>query len=158
MNEEVRTIEDRLVKLFQGIVSALPAGCATLRVKRAPEIEHDGVSIWLTPSNPQAAEIVADAKNGDSTVSVCVGQRTPIEVLPTRNHTIVDDVREICQAVIDGKLQEELWLVGNDVIKCIAKIELGGKVHVFRYYDGLYPFSKKERKLIHYSPYCLSDP
>ena len=158
MKQEIKTIEDDLVRLFQELVSGLPVGCAELSIKRRPEIEHDGVSIWLRPSNPQAAQIVVDAENGDSTVCIALGVRTPSEVLPCRSQTVLDQVKDVCQAVFDGKFEEELWVVGSEVTKCVARIEYGGRTHVYRYYDGLFPFRKKERKVIRYSPYCLSDP
>ena len=153
MKEEVSTIEDRLVRLFQELVSVMPAGSVDLHIKRAPEIQHDGVSVWLTPTNPEAAEVVADAKTGDSIVSMSLGKGTLIEVLPRKNATILDEVREISEAAIEGRFEEDLWLVGSEVTKCVGRIEIGGKRHVFRYFGGLYPFRKKEKKHIQYSPY-----
>jgi hypothetical protein len=153
MNEATKTIEDQITRLFEEMVSAFPAGCVDLRIKRAPEIRHGGVSVWLTPSELNAAQIVADAENGKSTLTVSLGRCTPIEVLPRRGRAMMDDVRELCDAVFHGKFEEDLWLVGPEVSKCIGRIAYGGRVHTFRYYGGFFPFRRKERKHIQYSPY-----
>lgn len=154
MSQEISTIEERLEALFHELVSLLPSGSVGLRVKRAPEISHDGVSIWLTPADPHAGMIVADAKNGDSTITLCVGRHTPIEVLPAGNRTTIDTVREICHAVIDGQFAEDLWLVGSEVTKCVGTLEYGDRCHVFRYWGRVFPLRKKERVHIQYGPYA----
>lgn len=68
----------------------------------------------------------------------------------------IPDVRHICEAIIEGKFEEETWSVGSVITKCVGKIELDGKVHTLRYYGGFYPFRKKERKQIKYAPYCVT--
>jgi len=76
-----------------------------------------------------------------------------VEVLPDSTQSQLEQVRAICEAVIGGKFQEDMTLVGPEVTKCIGKIAMGGKLRVFRYFGRLFPLKKKQRKQISYSPY-----
>ena len=146
-------IEEELISTFEEIARALPSGRATLVVKRAPQIEHCGVSVWLTPAEPQAAEIVADAVNGNSTISLSLGRHTPVELETKGNSKVIRELKEICQAIIDGKFSEDLWLVGTEVTKSVGTIEIGGRRQVFRYFGRFFPLRTKVREHVHYLPY-----
>ena len=150
----VTDIEQAVERLLVEMVDTLPAGCATVKVKRAPLIGHDGVSVWIRPANRRAAEIVVDAQNGNDTVTISAGEATPIEIIYRKGRSLAADVAEICRAIIEGHIEEELWSVDSQVIKSIARIEFGGQVHAFRRHTGLfYPFRRKERRQVRYEPY-----
>ncbi len=146
-------IEERLINLFKEILDSLPVGRASLKIKHAPQIQHEGVSISLTPVTNSAAPIVADARDGWSIISLVFGRSTLVEVLPGDKLTQLDEVRAMCEAVIQGRFEEDLWLVGSEVTKCIGRIEIDGEGRVFRYFGRSFPFKKKERSNIKYSPY-----
>jgi hypothetical protein len=130
----------------------LAAGEAAVSIRRAPQIEHEGMSISLIPSNPKASGIVVDARNGFPIVSLVLGKSTPLEVVWRDEESGIAEVRAICDAVIKGRFQEDLMLAGSEATKSVGTIEVGGQKRVFRYYGQFYPL-KKKRIHISYSPY-----
>jgi hypothetical protein len=153
MMQTLSNVEESLVVLLKDLMSSLQNGGATIDVRRAPQIQHDGVSIALIPSNKNASPIVADAKNGLSVVSLVLGKSTVLEVVQRNEAAALEDVRKICSAVIDGKFQEDLTCVGSEIIKCIGRIEIDGKIHVSTYRGRFFPFRRKQRRHVSYAPY-----
>ncbi len=158
---EINSIEERVGKLFNEIVGGLPAGCATLRVEHYEEvpgqIESGGVVFQLNPSNKNAAPIWLHAKNGYFNVDFTLGQRAHLEVFPGRHQPVIGQIREVCEAVIAGHLEEKLWFVDSEIAKCDATIVINGKRRRL-YSGGIYWFRKKTLKHIEYEPYVALSP
>ena len=146
-------VEEELIGLFDQLVDSMPVGKASVHIKRPPQIQREGVSISMIPANPAAAQIVADAAPGWPIISLVLGRSTFVEVLPERNMTRIEQVREMCDAVIQGRFEEDLTLVGSEVVKCVGTIEIQGKRRVFRYFGKYFLFKKKQKQHLAYSPY-----
>ena len=153
VKEDLTKIEEQVTSLLKEIADALPTGTVSLDVKRAPQILHEGVSVSLVPGNPVAATIVADARNGFSIVSLVLGKSTPVEVLPGGRRAQLDEIRTICQAVIEGKFQEDITFVGTEITKCVGKLDIDGHEQVFRYFGRVFPLKKKQQIHVSYSAY-----
>jgi hypothetical protein len=149
-----RLIERVVIDLCRSLVEGLPTNSASVLVKRKPDINHDGVSVWIVPSNPESATISVDAEDGDPLVGVVVGAGVHIEV-EFKAGRGEDEVRKILQAVLHGRLQETVWLVGSEVAKSVGVIDIDGVRKSYRYLGRLHPFRKKlreEHKYAKYSP------
>jgi hypothetical protein len=153
MTENLTSIEDSLTNLFKEMVQSLTSERASVSIRRAPQIQHEGVSVSLTPTSSTAAPIVADARNGFSIVSLVAGRSTLIEVVQGDGKPVLDEVRSICRAIVDGYFQEDMTLVGSEITKCVGTIDVEGQKRVFRYFGRVFPFRKKKRMQIAYSPY-----
>ena len=160
---EISSIEERVEELLHEIVAGLPEGCATLTVHdcRAEEdpgqVESGGLVFQLDPSNKRAAQIRLHAKNGYPNVDFTLGQITPHEVYPWRRRSVIDQIREVCEAVIAGPFEEKLWFVGSKIAKCHATITIGGKRRRLSYSRGVDWFRRKTFKHIVYEPYAANE-
>jgi hypothetical protein len=153
MPEDLMAIEEHVTSLLKEVAESLPHGKASINIKRAPQIQHEGVSISLVPASPTAASIVADARNGFPIISLVLGKSTLVEVLPDGKKPQLDEVHAICDAVIQGRFQEDLTLVGTEITKCVGRIDIDGREQIFRYFGRIFPFKKNERRHISYAPY-----
>ena len=121
MNSTVKTSEknaDRLVGLFQELLSTLPPGTAALNSKRT---EHDdGTIIWLKPARKHAAEFSAHVEDRNpSLIDVSFGTGTTFE-LPLESRLpgdatfemMLEAVREMGLATIAGRCGEYFGFMG----------------------------------------------
>jgi hypothetical protein len=153
MLQTLSNVEESLIVLLKDLASSLRHGGATIDVRRAPQIQHEGVSIALIPSNQNASPIVADATNRSPVISLVLGKSTLIEVVQRNETARSEEVRKICEAVIGGRFQEDLTCVGSEIMKCIGRIEIDGKIHVSTYRGRLFPFRRTQQRHMSYAPY-----
>ncbi len=158
---EISSIQERVGVLVNDIVAGLPTGCVTLTVHdcRAEEnpnhIESGGLVFQLDPANKRAAQIRLHAKNGYFNASFTLGQTTPHEVYPWRQRSVIEQIHEVCEAVIAGHFEEKLWFVDSEIAKGEAIIVIRGKRRRLSYSGGVYWFRRKTFKHIKYEPYVV---
>lgn len=138
---------DQVVSLLQDFVAALPAGTANLEIHHP---KNNVVWVRMNPANPRAAPLDVTIEEGCPNFYVWAGERIPLEMMCNS----LEELRDICNAVAEGKVRENLWYVGNEVVKSIGEIELGGGSRTMRYYGSWFPFRRKETKQIKYEPYA----
>jgi len=158
------SIEEEVPRLFQELVAGLPAGCATLKIGRTeepyPDEDTDGLRVELTPSRSDAAPVVLWAKNGNIHVYLALGAAAHHEIYQPnrRRRSVIEQIREVCEAVIQGHLEETVWYLGSKLIKSDARLHLRDKTERLYWIDGLYLFRRKTKKHIMYAPYIAPVP
>jgi len=152
MKNDLSDLEESVGMLLEELWATLPTGSARLDRRCGPQ--SGGTVLTLTPADPRCAVLEVHSQNGVRTITIWAGRSTPIEVLPARTAPSVVDVREVCEAVLTGKFEEELTLTGDSVSKCVGRIEYGGRTHVYHYFGGVFrPFRKKQRLTVKYRSY-----
>ena len=148
-------LETEVVNLFRELTESLPPGCASLKVEPSLEPLVGGTQIELIPAVPGAARILAVA-TGRGVVYLTFGRATPFEAQVERGtspSTLIEGIKPICKAVIEGKFQEDLWLAGPRAFKSIGKLNIGGKVVTIRYRGSFHPFNKTKKEHVNYVPF-----
>jgi len=139
-----------LRQLFEDILVALPVGAATLEARRTRD--DRGTIVWLKPSNKNAAEFSGHTEDGSTLVDVSFGRGTTFELpweanLPSDAsfESILEAVKAMCLAVIAGKSQERLGLLG---ITGTIRVDEKRMFQVTRFfYPNLHP------RIVRYAPY-----
>ena len=154
--------EDRLVNLvprveslFHQILDSLPPGTACLEIQPLKNSRNGGSDVRLKPANPLSAQISVDVEHGDPNVYMWVGKSTSLEMWVERESDVVEGIRKGALAVIEGDFEEEIWSVGEKLVKCVGRLTVGGDVHTLRCFGGFYPFRKKGHRIVKYEPYSL---
>jgi hypothetical protein len=115
------------LKLLQQLVVGLPPSAVRLAV----EHEKDAVDAVVTPTEPEAAEIRVRAEATGWTY-LGLGRGTPLEFHPNGGSYLdaaaADEIRVICEAVVNGRFEELLWIRGDEVVKARSRIKLDQKV------------------------------
>jgi hypothetical protein len=142
---------NRLVGLFQELLSTLPPGTATLGSK--PTKNNDGTIVWLTPANKHAAEFCAhiDDRN-NSLIDVSFGSGTTFE-LPSESKLphdatfdmMLEAVRALGLATIAGRCREYFGFMG---IRGTIDV---GQGNILRCSSFFHP--RLLPKLVRYEPY-----
>jgi len=148
-------LETEVVTLFRQLAESLPAGSVSLEIKPNPEPLIGGTRVELVPVVSGAARIVAIATNR-GVVYLTFGKSTPFEAQVERGSTpskLIEDIRPFCKAVIEGKFEENIWLVGSRAFKSVGKLEVGGKIITIHYRGSFHPFEKTENEHIKYAPF-----
>jgi hypothetical protein len=142
-----------VVDLFQTILAKLPPGSAQMETEHRKDGE---VRVKLIPSNPLAAKIVARG-GGKMGYDLSVGSGTLFEIIPSRkitaNRSAVEELRTICEAVIEGKFEETVYTVGEKTVKTVGKLTIDDKTTKTRQWHSFYPLVPKKKRVIKYAPY-----
>jgi hypothetical protein len=146
--------EDRLIKLvpraeslFHQILDLLPPGTASLEIRPLKNSRHGGSDVRLKPVNPLSARISVDVEYGDPNVYMWVGKAPSLEMWVERESDVIEGIRKGALAVIKGDFEEEIWSVGEKLVKCVGRLTVGGEVHTLRRFGGFYPFRTKSTEL-----------
>lgn len=95
------------------------------------EREKDAVDATVLPTKRDAAQIRVRAEATGWTY-VGLGRATPLEFHPNGGSYLdaaaADEIRVICEAVVQGRFEELLWVRGDEVVKARSRIELDQKV------------------------------
>jgi hypothetical protein len=133
------------MNLFQELLGTLPQGAATVESKRTQK--DDGTIIWLTPTNPRAAQFGVHTEDGDHfLVDVFFGSGTTFELENRDVGELVGLVRRLGQAVILGRCEQRFGFLGVR-----GEIRLDGEPG-YRGTDYFYP--RLFPKRIRYEPYA----
>jgi hypothetical protein len=134
-----------LMTLFQELLSTLPRGAATVESRRTRK--DDGTIIWLTPTNPRAAQFGVHTEDGDHLlVDVFFGSSTTFELESRDIGELVELVRRLGHAVILGKCEQRFGFLGVRGDIHLDKEHGYRSTHYF--YPRLYP------KTVRYEPYA----
>jgi hypothetical protein len=109
---------ERLVRLFQELLNALPPGTASLDAKRTEK--GDGTIVLLKPTKKDAAQFCAHVEDGNSSIiDVSFGSSTTFE-LPAESKLpddanfdmMLEAVRAMGLATISGRCREYFGFMG----------------------------------------------
>jgi hypothetical protein len=155
MNSIAETADEgaeRLLRLFQELLSTLPPDTATLSSKRTER--DDGTIVWLKPARKRAAEFCAHVEDRNlSLIDVSFGAGTTFE-LPSESRLpgdatfdmILEAVREMGRATLAGRCREYFGFIG---IRGTIEVSEGEVLRSSRFFHPrLYP------KLMRYEPYA----
>lgn len=107
----------------------------------------------LKPANPRSAGISVDVEHGDPNVYMWIGKSTSLEMWVERESDVIEGIRKGALAVINGDFEEEIWSVGEKLVKCVGRLTVDGEVQTLRCYGGFYPFRTKQHRVFKYEPY-----
>lgn len=155
MNSVVENTDEgaeRLLRLFQELLSTLPPDTATLNSKRTER--DDGTIVWLKPVKKNAAEFCAHVEDRNfSLIDVSFGAGTtfdlPSEFRPPGDVTfdmILETVRQMGLATLAGKCREYFGFLR---IRGTIELSDGEILRVSSFFHlRLFP------KLVRYEPYA----
>jgi hypothetical protein len=155
MNSTVENADEgaeRLLRLFQELLSTLPPDTATLNSKRTER--DDGTIVWLKPVRKHAAELCAHVEDRNlSLIDVSFGAGTTFE-LPSESRLpgdvtfdiILEAVRRMGLATLAGRCREYFGFLGIR-----GTIELSDD-EILRASSFLHP--RLFPKLVRYEPYA----
>jgi hypothetical protein len=155
--EQPLILEEHIVELLKSVVKELPDGCASLEVGHYPVSVGGGVRVKICPSLATAAGIEVRIKERTS-VDLAFGRATVLEV-PAKGRRYTDrpcmeEIRLLCMAVICGRFKEHIWMAGETVFRCRAKLEVQDKWHTFHFRFSFHPFRRHRQQSIIYPPWC----
>jgi hypothetical protein len=142
---------DRLLGLFQELLSTLSPGVATLGSKRSED--DDGTIVWLKPARENAAEFCAHVEDRNlSLIDVSFGTGTTFEVpsesRPTGDSSfemMLEAVRGMGLATIAGRCWEYFGFMG---IRGTIEVSEGNVLRCSRFFHPrLFP------RFVRYEPY-----
>jgi hypothetical protein len=125
-SEEYANIEDEVIDLIRRIAYELPPNTASLEIRHL-EPKSNGVLVVLKPQNPSACAVGVHAVNGREAVDLSLGDYGPTWELPVEGDNprankqeVLQEVREMCQAVIAGNCKHKRGL-----LSVTGSIEIG---------------------------------
>jgi len=146
---------DQVRALVESLCDSLPEDCATFFVEDDPSSTGGGTTLSLTPWSSEAAPIVMNCI--ESEITLIVGQDSRFEFL-VRNDSdrqrALEDVRHICTAVISGRFSEIIWYAGEEIARVDGRVCVGDRILKPSSRSLKYLFSKKEKRIMNYAPYC----
>lgn len=126
-------------------LSRLPEGVATCEESKAP---HEYV-VRVVPRNGRAASVTFRFSEY-GTFGLYIGTAIRIEDLPLSS----DHVLEICDAVCDGRVQEEMWMRRGKRLKSVGVLQLlSGDLHGTDYQGALGAFCADQHLVQKFEPY-----
>jgi hypothetical protein len=141
--------------LFKELLGDLPNDCAFLRL----EAGDRATVIKMVPTDPKAAPItviVPDDENAD--VTLVAGKGSYFEIPRTgRRYTnlpLLEELRAISRAVVNGKLHEEVTMDSGEVVSGIGHTEVPDPVTVRWRKLSFRAFGKTQTVRLRYEPYC----
>jgi hypothetical protein len=146
-------IAERIQALIGELVGKLPDGCAIARFKS----NAFSRTFELVPTRSGGAPISLTIPLQDcEKVTLIAGRSTLFEIpVDGRWYTdfpLLDEVRTICMAVIQGQLEEWLILDGTEVVRGKGTIRLPRPITV-HWSQSFRPFRKKTRAHFQYEPW-----
>ena len=148
LRESVRAV-------VESLCTALPHDCATFFIEDDPSVTGGGTIFSLTPWSPHAAPIVVNCI--ESGLTLIVGKESRFEMLaktPPQQRSALDDLQEICEAVISGRFSETVWSKGEEVVRVDGRICVGDQTMRTSSRHSMSLFSKKKKTVVEYEPYC----
>ncbi len=141
----MRNVKEAAVKAIRGWVASLPDNTAYLD-ECETRFEH---VMRIIPENHRAAEIEFRISRHE-TFGLYVGWGIRIEQLPLSASYLV----EICEAVRNGEMMEELWQRNGKPIKVTAVLRLqSGDLHGTEYRGAFGTVGANEYMKKQYEPY-----
>lgn len=157
-----KLLKQDYARLFQDLVSSLPPHCASLKI--VDDSSTGYLTVVVTPSSDKAARIHAEVDDRVG-VTLSFGKgavfEVPVKGMRYTNLPCLEEVRALCMAVMAGRFEEEVLLVGTDVLGARAKIYLDKPVNERWRELKFYPFRRIVKENLKYSAYCnpnLSTP
>ena len=149
----------QMIGLFRHLVAELPPGTATLKVETGLKNAPNGTRLEVTPSVGQAARMVAMVLDR-GTIFLTFGRAASFEFQVECGDSIeaspFEEIETLSRAVIEGKIEEELWVVGSQVFKGTARITLPTGTRTMHYRGSFHPVEKTEKQQVKYLPYRVS--
>jgi hypothetical protein len=126
-------------EIAEQLVATLPAGCATMHT--------EGERFVISPTDAGAARITI-WEDADFRYTLAIGAATIIDWLDE------DNLRSVCDAVFAGMFEECVYCVGDDLTKATGRLRIKSRIlRTSHWTTSYYPFTKKEKKIVRYTPY-----
>lgn len=107
----------------------------------------------ITPNNLKAANMAINVLDNWNGINLWIGKFIIIEFFP-QEKDMIGDFKKFCQAVIQGRVVEELWYKDSKIIKSIGIIDIDGEKFKMHHSLAFHNFFRKsECKIIQYEPY-----
>jgi hypothetical protein len=148
-------LSDQVRALVESLCTALPENCATFFVQDEPPSVGGGTTFSLTPWSTEAAPIVINCI--ESGITLIIGKDSRFEFLvrnDSERQRALDDVQHICASVISGRFSEVHWYAGDEVVRVDGRVCVGGQVLKTSSRSMRRLFSRKEKRVVDYAPYC----
>jgi hypothetical protein len=146
--------EQEVCRMYERLFSKLPKGAATLTIR--PSIDPaGGIDVLVVPTNPRSAPINTHILG--ETAYMRIGQSSLSEILIGPKATTAeatDTIRQMSEAVIDGRFSEDLWFDRGRVVKAIGTMKLSGRKGRLRYQKLFNPLTSKAKQHFDYAPYA----
>lgn len=156
-DESGRSLAQRTEEVFRELLEALPDGCASIR----RTTETHAVVLEVAPSEPSAAPIsaIVPADEGRG-ITLIAGKGSYFEI-PKDGHRYTDqplfgELKAICSAVINGRLEEWVALDEGDIVRAKGTIGLDRAVTVRWRELSLRAFRHKLKTHYRYKPWAPS--
>jgi len=154
--QPLKSLASAVEKVIGQIVQSLPAGVATLEVKR--DSSGNTAGFVLAPNRPSAARIHIDVDEQARIAFLAIGRGAVYEV-PSDGHRYsdlsqLDELRALCLAAVRGEFRETVTFKGDEVVggrgyARVASEEVGDLWR--RVFTNPLRFSKK--RSFEYEPY-----
>jgi hypothetical protein len=147
-----QSIEQELVALFHSLESGWPPGTARVEVKIT---KGGGTIVELNPTRRDSAVCGAHAENGIPSVDFYFGDFGTTFDLPSEGQfvdaakdKVLDEVRELANAVVSGKCEERVHLFGTS-----GEISVDGRKYRVTNLMDLHPLKLMTQRRRTYAPY-----
>jgi hypothetical protein len=161
---DLRNLEADLESWLRNLLrELLTQGLARLEVERRSGGRGSGTSYSIIPASSEAAAIVIYVENDVDQYDLFVGRGTPFEIPVSEGRYTLDleglaEVGAIIGAVVEGRFEETLWLVRDEVVKSVGRVLLSGRwfeIRATHSWKGIWPV--KRREVRRYAPYRSVD-
>jgi hypothetical protein len=157
---ELRTIvsdQESKIQQFEELLTQLAGDRAKIIFDRNKEHTGSDVVALIEPVNPRAAKIDARLEL-DFGVYLQLGRASPFEIPFWGGYYTHDpwwrELDAFCTAVMKGKFQEELMMVGGKITRSDHELILPGGKKIKERWRKLFPFwGKRVCITMHYEPY-----
>ena len=148
-------LSDQVRALAESLCAALPEDCATFFVQDDPSSTGGGTTFSFTPWAPEAAPIVINCIESEITLIVEKDSRFEFLVRDdSERQRALDDVQQICASVISGRFSEVHWYAGDEVVRVDGRVCVDDQVLKTSSRSLRRLFSRKQKRAVHYTPYC----
>jgi hypothetical protein len=153
-NATIRSLEEGVISLFQTFARELPQDAVSLEIGPSNDPLLGGTRLELIPTSPTAAKIFALVLNR-CVVYVTFGSATPFEAQIEDGNIsgAISEIKALCEAVIEGKFEEDIWFAGPQIFKSVGRIDVGKRTNIIHYRGSFHPFERTRKKNIKYSSY-----
>lgn len=155
----VSLTQAEVINAVKQAIADIPHDRVKLTVEPDPA-PFGGSIVELAPSDPACAGVRIYIADGDDSVHVEFGRDSVLEIptegkwRPLGQPSVIEEVKTLCDAVLQGRITETLWLKNGDVVRSNTSIEIETKkVKLTARHFGRGSVRGSLREVISYMPY-----
>lgn len=148
---DTRDIEQEVLREVRTLVKGLPEEAAKVSVE-LPSNVH-GPILKVVPRSEGAAEIVIHIESPQQ-LDLTIGRGCHFELYEENQRELLEELRRFLRAVVEGRLEETVWIRGDTVLKSKGRVGLETKTIRISYRNMVVPKrGARTKQRFVYQPY-----